>query len=126
MEGVVRGERYKKTPEIVDGSLKRMESLPSQGKGFLFRRWDNPGTDDRPEVVIFFARPEVLSGLFILANYDSVDPDGVICPFGPGAVPSSTTSGSNSRRSKARQYSACSTRRRGSALHRIFSPSPSR
>lgn len=83
-EGVVRGERYKKTPEIVDETTRRMESLPSQGKGLLFRRWDNLGENDNPEVVIFFARPEVLSGLFTLANYDRVDPDGVICPFGSG------------------------------------------
>jgi len=32
--------------------------------------------------VIFFARPEVLSGLFTLANYDRSDPNGVICPMG--------------------------------------------
>lgn len=83
-EGVVRGERYKKTPEMVDETTRRMESLPSQGKGLLFRRWDKLGGDDHPEVVIFFARPEVLSGLFTLANYDQVDPDGVISPFGSG------------------------------------------
>jgi len=35
-------------------------------------------------VVIFFARPEVLTALFTLANYDRGDPDGVICPFGSG------------------------------------------
>jgi uncharacterized protein (DUF169 family) len=83
-EGIVRGERYKKTPEIVDQIVQRTESLPSQGKGLLFRRWDNLGADDNPEVVIFFARPEVISGLFTLANYDHADPDGVICPFGSG------------------------------------------
>jgi uncharacterized protein (DUF169 family) len=83
-EGVVHGERYKKTPEMVDETVSRMTSLPSQGKGLLFRRWDNLCADDDPEVVIFFAQPEVLSGLFTLANYDRVDPDGVICPFGSG------------------------------------------
>jgi Uncharacterised ArCR, COG2043 len=83
-EGVVRGERYKKTPEIVDEIVQRTQSLPSKGKGLLFRRWDNLGADDNPEVVIFFARPEVQSGLFTLANYDRADPDGVICPFGSG------------------------------------------
>jgi hypothetical protein len=82
-EGVIRGERYKKTPEIVDETVRRMESLPSEGKGLLFRRWDKLGEDDRPQVVIFFARPEVISGLFTLANFDRVDP-GVMCPFGSG------------------------------------------
>jgi hypothetical protein len=83
-EGLVRGERYKKTPEIVDETIKGAKSLPSEGKGLLFRRWDNLGEDDNPEVVIFFARPEVFSGLFTLANFDRSDPDGVVCPFGSG------------------------------------------
>jgi len=34
--------------------------------------------------VVFFARPEVLSGLFTLANYDQSSPFGVICPMGSG------------------------------------------
>jgi uncharacterized protein (DUF169 family) len=83
-EGVVRGERYKKNPEIVDESVRGMASLPSQGKKLLFRRWDDLGEGDNPGVVVFFARPEVISGLFTLANYDRADPDGVICPFGSG------------------------------------------
>ena len=83
-EGVVRGERYKKTPEMVDETTHRMESLPSEGKGLLFKRWDKLDGNDNPEVAIFFARPEVLSGLFTLANFDQVEPDGVICPFGSG------------------------------------------
>jgi hypothetical protein len=41
------------------------------------------GTDN-PEVAIFFARPEVLSGLFTLANFDSAEPNGVICLFSSG------------------------------------------
>jgi hypothetical protein len=35
-------------------------------------------------VVIFFAKGEVLSGLFTLANFDGIDPHGVIAPFGAG------------------------------------------
>jgi hypothetical protein len=34
--------------------------------------------------VIFFARPEVLAGVFTLANFDQADPHGVICPFSSG------------------------------------------
>ena len=35
-------------------------------------------------MVIFFARPDVLSGLFTLANFDVADPNGVFAPFGAG------------------------------------------
>ena len=41
--------------------------------------------EDNPDAVIFYARPEVLSGFFTLANFDQADPNGgVICPFGSG------------------------------------------
>jgi hypothetical protein len=82
--GVVEGERYKQTPELVDEIGKYREHLPTRGKTVTFRRWDRLGEADNPEVVIFFARPEVLSGLFTLANFDRADPNGVICPFGAG------------------------------------------
>ncbi len=83
--GVVEGERYKRTPEIVDELDLYREYLPAEGKCYTFKRWDQLTGDDAPEVVIFFARPEVLSGLFTLANFDQSDPNGgVICPFGAG------------------------------------------
>jgi hypothetical protein len=83
--GVVEGERYKRTPEIVDELDRHREYIPAKGKCYTFKRWDQLTGDDTPEVVIFFARPEVLSGLFSLANFDQSDPNGgVICPFGAG------------------------------------------
>jgi uncharacterized protein (DUF169 family) len=82
--GVVEGERYKKTPEIVDEWDDRHVSLPVEDRYYTFRRWDKLIAEDNPDVVIFFARPEVLSALFTLANFDQADPDGVICPFGSG------------------------------------------
>jgi uncharacterized protein (DUF169 family) len=82
--GMVEGERYKKSPEIVDEFTARHIALPVEGKNYLFKRWDKLAEEDNPDVVIFFARPEVLSALFTLANFDQSDPDGVICPFGSG------------------------------------------
>ncbi len=82
--GVVEGERYKRTPELVDEADMKMEHIPSQGKFLLFKRWDQLNPADDPDVVIFFARPEALSGLFTLANFDQADPNGVICPFSSG------------------------------------------
>ena len=50
----------------------------------VFKRWDNLTQEDDPEVVIFFAEPDVMSGLFTLANYDQPQPEGVIAPMGSG------------------------------------------
>ncbi len=41
---------------------------------------------DDPEVVIFYARPDVLSGLFTLTGFDVSDVDGVRSPFGAGCA----------------------------------------
>ncbi len=82
--GGVTGERYKQTPEIVDALDAGTARIPAAGKNYLFKRWDHLTEDDRPDAVIFFARGEVLSGLFTLANFDTADPYGVVCPFGAG------------------------------------------
>lgn len=83
--GSVEGERYKRSPEIVDEMVKYRGQIPVGDRCYTFKRWDQLTVTDSPEVVIFFARPEVLSGLFTLANFDQSDPyGGVICPFGSG------------------------------------------
>lgn len=82
--GAVEGERYKQTPEIVDELDRGAARIPTKGKTITFKRWDNLADADNPDAVVFFARPEALSGLFTLANFDRSDPNGVICPFGAG------------------------------------------
>ncbi|MDH7509974.1 MAG: DUF169 domain-containing protein [Methanolinea sp.] len=82
--GSVRGERYRKSPELVDALASRDTFLPAGERKYLFRRWDTLSAEDSPDVVVFFARGEVLSGLFTLANFESPDPHGVTCPFGSG------------------------------------------
>jgi len=82
--GGVPGERYKRSPELVDAADNHAAHIPVAGRHYLFKRWDTLTAADNPEVVIFFARPEVLSGLFTLANYDRAEPNGVICPFSSG------------------------------------------
>jgi hypothetical protein len=84
IEGTLEGERYKKSPDIVEQWQENMKPIGSAGKFLLFRRWDHLGEDDNPSVVIFFARPEVISGLFTLVNFDRKDPFGVITPMGSG------------------------------------------
>ena len=81
--GVLEGERYKKSPELVREVLKSYPAFKAPKKFIVFKRWDQIDESDEPEVVIFFAKPDVLSGLFTLANFDEVE-DGVRAPFGSG------------------------------------------
>ncbi len=84
IEGELEGERYKKTPELVDQYVEDMPVPPAEGKYIVFKRWDRIEEGDEPEVVVFFAPPDVLSGLFTLANFGAVDPQAVIAPFCSG------------------------------------------
>lgn len=84
IEGEVRGERYKISPEVVDETQKHLVRLPTEGKNLVFKRWDKLTEQDQPDVVIFFAHPEVLSGLFTLANFDQVETQGVVTHFSAG------------------------------------------
>ena len=80
----MEGERYIKTPEMVKEFMKNQKTLPIEGKNIVFKRWDKLTEKDNPDVVIFFAKPDVLSGLFTLANFDQTDPNGTITPFAAG------------------------------------------
>ena len=82
--GEMEGERYKKTPEIVEESMKETPQIIAAGKYLVFRRWDKVEADETPLVVNFFAKPDVLSGLFTLANFRSSNPHSVMTPFSAG------------------------------------------
>jgi len=82
--GKVEGERYKKTPELVDQSVELAPPFKAPAKFIVFKRWDFLEKRDEPDVVIFFAPPDVLSGLFTLASYDEADPNVVFTPSGSG------------------------------------------
>ena len=68
----------------MDTWQEEIQIIPASGRYLLFKRWDMLKTDDNPSVVIFYARTEVLSGLFTLANYERADPYGVVMPMGAG------------------------------------------
>ena len=82
--GRMEGERYKKSPELVREIIKNWPSLRAPRPFVVFKRWDNLSQEDDPEVVIFFAQPDVLAGLFTLVNFDESQPEGVITPMGSG------------------------------------------
>ena len=84
--GRLEGERYKKSPQIVREVMKRYPALPAPARYVVFARWDRLEQADEPQVVIFFATPDVLSGLFTLSGFDEVDANTVIAPFGAGCA----------------------------------------
>ncbi len=84
--GKLEGERYKKTPELVTQWTKEVPQMRAPARFIVFKRWDRLEESDEPEVIIFFAGPDVLSGLFTLANFDRAKPDGVWSPFGAGCA----------------------------------------
>jgi Uncharacterised ArCR, COG2043 len=64
--------------------MKALPAFKAPSRFIVFKRWDKLLASDEPVVVFFLASPDVLAGLFTLANYDREDVNGAIAPFGAG------------------------------------------
>jgi hypothetical protein len=84
--GSMEGERYKKTPQLVQEFVKSFPPPEAPAKYAVFKRWDKLLEADEPAIVIFLSPPDVLSGLFTLAGFGESGPDSVIAPFGAGCA----------------------------------------
>lgn len=84
--GQLEGERYKKSPETVKALMERMPDFVAPAPFVVVKRWDRLEERDEPSVVIFYAPPDVLSGLFTLAGFDESDPNAVSAPFCAGCA----------------------------------------
>jgi hypothetical protein len=84
--GKLEGERYKRTPELVKEWVAQVPESRAPARFIVFKRWDLLEEIDTPDVAIFFAEPDVLSGLFTLASFDVAQPNGVFVPFGAGCA----------------------------------------
>ncbi len=82
--GELHGERYKKSPELVKQGFKYWPRFRAPARFIAFKSWEALEESDSPDVVVFFAQPDVLSGLFTLANFDEAEPNGVFTPFCAG------------------------------------------
>lgn len=81
--GTMEGERYLKTPALARARIAQAPVRPATGRYGLFSRADGPPCGERPEAVIFFASPDQIAGLHMLAGFDR-DDDAVIAPFSSG------------------------------------------
>ncbi len=83
--GEMEGERYIKTPELAKEYFGKMKPRPAPATYCVFKPFEQFQEEDKkPEVVVFFSSPDILSGLFTLTNYTLESIDAVFTPFGSG------------------------------------------
>ena len=82
--GKVRGEGYKKTPELVEAMMKEYKPLKAPADYCIIKPVSLLLPEEQPETVFFLVNPDQLSALIVLANYDLPGNDGVFTPFGSG------------------------------------------
>jgi uncharacterized protein (DUF169 family) len=82
--GEMEGERYIKTPELAREFFKKMKPRTAPATYCVFKPIEKFSGDEKPEVVVFFGTPDILSGLFTLTNYALEKSDAVYAPFGSG------------------------------------------
>ena len=82
--GEMEGERYIKTPELAREYFKEMKPKPAPATYCIFKPIEKFHGDEKPEVVVFFASPDILAGLFTLTNYALERTDAVYALFGSG------------------------------------------
>jgi len=84
IEGELEGEQYKKNPGIAKETISKIPYYKPITRYLILKRWDRLTEEDNPEVVVFFAKPDVLSGIVMLANFQSAEPNMAIAPYSSG------------------------------------------
>jgi uncharacterized protein (DUF169 family) len=82
----IHGERYLSSPESMRKFLDKVNPRKAPAKYCIFKPLSLFADTEEPEFVIFFARPEVLTGLFIQTTFTTGDVDCVASPFGAGCT----------------------------------------
>lgn len=82
----MHGERYMPGPDAMRAFMEKVNPRKAPAKYCIFKPLSQFTDGDEPEFVIFFARPEVLTGLFIQAVFTTGDMDCVASPFGAGCT----------------------------------------
>ena len=82
----IQGERYLPSPESMRTFLDKVNPREAPGKYCIFKPLSHFTDNEEPEFVIFFARPEVLTGLYTHTMFTTGDVDSVASPFGAGCT----------------------------------------
>lgn len=82
----IHGERYLPSPEAMRKFLAQVDPRPAPAKYCIFKPLSLFEAGEEPEFVIFFARPEVLTGLVTHTTFTTGEVDCVATPFGAGCT----------------------------------------
>jgi uncharacterized protein (DUF169 family) len=82
----VHGERYLPSPEAMRKFLGKVDPRKAPAKYCIFKPLSLFADSEEPEFVIFFARPEVMSGLVTHTAFTTGDVDCTASPFGAGCT----------------------------------------
>ena len=84
-DNFVSGERYIKTPKQVHQFIENLPITDIPAEYVIFKPLaDIDPQQETPQVIVFFADPDQLSALVVLANYDRQDNHNVIIPYAAG------------------------------------------
>ncbi|MFZ5449468.1 MAG: DUF169 domain-containing protein [Thermodesulfobacteriota bacterium] len=81
---VLEGECYLDSPAAVRRFFETVDPRPAPAPFCVFKALSQFTPEETPEVVIFFARGEVIGGLNQLATFVTNDFEAVMSPFGAG------------------------------------------
>jgi len=82
--GTVEGEHYLESPQVSHDFFQTIDPRPAPARFCVFKPLGQFQGNEKPELIIFFARPEVISGLHQLVTFVTNDVEAVMSPFGAG------------------------------------------
>ena len=82
--GAVEGEHYFESAQVSHRFFQTIDPRPAPAQFCVFKPLGQFKEAETPELVIFFARPEILSGLHQLVTFVTNDFEAVQSPFGAG------------------------------------------
>lgn len=82
----LHGERYMRDPDAMREFMEKVNPRKAPAKHCIFKPLSLFTAGQEPEFIIFFARPEVLTGLFTQAVFTTGDMECVVSPFGAGCT----------------------------------------
>ena len=84
-EMLPEGEAYKKTPELAKDFIDSSPTTEIAEEYVIFAPLaEIDPAKEKPRIVVFYANPDQLSALVVLANYSRTGRNNVIAPFGAG------------------------------------------